>query len=185
MRSFTRAIFGGVLDTNPRTTPTSGAALVKYHQWFACEEAKHLDVSVPDKCMTNLLRFRLSSTNLSVNDQHHILREHRICKLCGSHKVEDELHVVLECRFYRMLREQPRWCHLFDIQDINMPKFMNQKDQYQVAHFISALFAVRKQGLEDRITHNWNAMQLFSSEDEEYECGSQRGTLPVVAHSIL
>ena len=97
--------------------------------------------------------------------------------------MEDELHVVLECRFYSVLRAQPCWSPLFNIQDINMSKFMNQRDQYQVAHFISALLAVRQQGLVDRDLYNWSAHQFFSSEDEEYECGSQRGTLPVMARS--
>ena len=154
--------------------------MVKYNQWFGSDHLKHLGVSVPDHCMTNLLRFRLGSTSLYANDLHNIPREQRLCKLCGSCKVEDELHVVLECRFYDALRSQDRWSHLFGVTNVSLNSFMNQDDQFNVAHFITALLSVRKQGLIDSAQHNWDHFQTFSSSDSEYECGSQRGS-----HALL
>ena len=153
---------------------------MKYHQWFGGAHRKHLGVCLPNHCLTNLVRFRLGSTSLYANDQHNVPREQRLCKLCGSCKVEDELHVVFECSFYNVLRSQSKWAHLFRVANLDMNTFFNQDDQYNVAHFITALLAVRKQGLVDSAQYNWGQCQTFSSSDSEYECGSQRGS-----HAVL
>ena len=71
--------------------------------------------------------------------------------LCGQmevkRKMEDELHVVFECHYYGNLREYPRWKKLYENRDISMINFMNQKDQYTLAHYITVLLRCRKEGL--------------------------------------
>ena len=63
----------------------------------------------------------------------------RLCRLCNSRVVEDEVHMLFDCDAYADIRANTKWCNLFighNSQD--MHKFMNQKDQYALSTLICA-----------------------------------------------
>lgn len=152
----------GVLDGNPRTAPSRGLAVTKHAAWFRCDGWRHLRFSGPLHYIKTLMRFRLGSTDLRVHD-HSIPRNQRTCLLCSSGQIEDELHVLMECRAYRHLRANTEWKFLFDVAAGNMKRFFGQVSQYKVAHFLYMLMRMRKSllGLGD-VTR----LDSFSSSSE-------------------
>ena len=140
---------------------------VKHQHWFFMEDMQHLDVCLPEQHWKNFSRFRLGCSELRVND-HSVDRANRVCLLCGSRRVEDEMHIILECRYYDFLRSQSRWNTIFHIPDLCMKSFFSQKDQRTVAHFVTAVLTARKQGLLDReLADGYRGLDLFSSSDSD------------------
>ena len=95
-----------------------------------------------------LSSFRLGFSKLKVYD-HSISRMERKCDLCNSSAIEDEQHVLFECRFYRYVRKDRKWSDLYccttDIPAIKrMHAFMNQPNQYKLAHYIAYLLEMRR-----------------------------------------
>jgi len=158
----------GNLASNPRTAASEGVALGKHHQWFHDKELHHLSMTTSKRHTETLIRFRLGCTDLRIND-HSIPRANRKCLLCMCGDVEDEMHVVLQCYRYDFLRRDPRWCDLFSIEDIDMNKFMNQKNQHVVASFITTLFHFRKLLLAERDleVENLGRLDTFSSDSDD------------------
>ena len=159
---------------NPRIAESNRAAIVKHEQWFYSKERRHLIISMPEKQVVNLLRFRLGSTDLLIND-HRISRKDRLCQLCGSKSMEDELHVIYECRYYDNLRKQVAWNELFTVSThpFCLKTFMNQDDQYKVAHFITALLKYRLEGMT-----NHRGLDFFSSsESSVYDSECEEGVI--------
>ena len=174
----------GDFEMNPRSAPSKGVSLVKHRQWFYDKDLPHLSMVESRHHTLNLVRFIVGSTDLRVYEhtRPRTPRSERICLLCGSGRVEDELHVLLECRLYDPLRSNEYWSPLFQIEYIDMKKFMNQKDQSRVAQFITAVFRVRKEALLSRNARggvHYTDTDLFSSTDSEYECDEVRGSHPV------
>ena len=54
--------------------------------------------------LQSLARFRLCVWPLEVNRRNGRVREVRVCQFCATGRVEDELHVALECGAYADLR---------------------------------------------------------------------------------
>ena len=79
-----------------------------------------------------------------MNLEHSIPRMHRTCLLCRGQLVEDELHVVMECKIYRLLRTHDKYKHLFDAGGGDMRQFFNQVDQGTLSEFLVNLLLMRK-----------------------------------------
>ena len=129
--------------SDPRTAPSRGAMWVKYKCWFENPRRRHLLFSGPDCCIRGLIKLRVGSTNLKIYD-HSIPREKRVCELCQSGEVEDELHVLRVCPAYSHVRRRDKWAHLF-VGTIrkNLKEFMDTEDQFSLAMFVNALFKER------------------------------------------
>ena len=54
------------------------------------------------QCRSTLYKFRISAHSLRY---YNILRENRVCLSCKAGKVEDELHLFLDCPSYAHLRQ--------------------------------------------------------------------------------
>ena len=160
----------GDTSADPRTAVSEKISIVRHHQWFSSKENLHFNISVPERQLTNLLRFRMGNTDLRIYD-HDLPRERRTCMLCGQKKMEDELHVVFECHYYGNLREYPRWKKLYENGDISMINFMNQKDQYTLAHYITVLLRCRKEGLRHH-----RGIDFFSSSGPSHSSANDGDT---------
>ena len=69
----------------------------------------YLLLNIPRRLRRYIAKFRTSSTNLEIEKGRHngVVRENRFCKLCvkdNVYKVEDEYHMLLECKTYEELR---------------------------------------------------------------------------------
>jgi hypothetical protein len=96
-----------------------------------------------------LARFRLGTHRLRCNE-HNLHLDQRLCRLCGAGKLEDEMHVLLECDAYNELRCMARWSKLFEVpRNQDMKFFMGQKDQYMLSAFVCKLLRVRQCLLDD------------------------------------
>ena len=64
------------------------------------------DLYMKEECRTIITRWRLSCHDLQIQTGRYtdVAREERLCSLCDV--VEDEQHVVFECRAYSSIREQ-------------------------------------------------------------------------------
>ena len=139
---------GDVLQTDPRVAQSKGVAFVKHHHWFSTQDRPYMNMCTSQRHTECLLKFRLGATDLRINDHHIKVRTERKCILCGSGQVEDELHVALECDYYRPLRLDPRWSTLFVAPEMDMKSFMAQPDQRNLASYIAQVFVTRKGALE-------------------------------------
>ena len=160
--------FGPDLSLDPRTAPSKGLHLVRHHQWFEDKQSPHLYFSAPEHHLKTLFKFRLGCTKLRVHD-HSIDRSNRICLLCGTGGVEDELHVLFECPSYNAFRLRPPWNSLFqNIVHGDVRAFMNQKCQCKVASFIHFILQYRLERLErrDRLVSQ-PGLEMFSSGEDD------------------
>jgi hypothetical protein len=140
--------FQRVLAVDPRSAPSLGLAQVKYAQWFAGNEQLHLKFSAPQRHMTSLYRFRLGSIPLKCYDHSIPDRMSRVCGLCNSQTIEDEKHILFECRRYEDIRKDRRWIELYDgIDQSDIKSFMNQKNQRKLSNYIHYLLWFRNQSL--------------------------------------
>jgi len=134
---------------DPRRAASSGVMRVKHATWFQLPAPFHLKMIAPAYHVKNLLRFRLGSAPLRVNDHSVRIRAHRVCKLCRRNwpverrEIEDEMHVVLECAAYSDIRRDPRYTRLFTGTS-DMKSFMGYSDQHLVSRFIDAVMKKRE-----------------------------------------
>jgi hypothetical protein len=68
--------------------------------------------------------------------------------MCSCGRVEDEKHVIFECAAYARFRRAESWSSLFlnNTDDVNV--FMNQEEQYRVAHFLVVILRYRSHTLQ-------------------------------------
>ena len=135
-----------VTDSDPRTAPSLGVALLKHTQWFASEDGskKHLKFSAPLRHMRSFYRFRLGSTQLKCYDHDVQPREARTCTLCSLGMIEDEKHLLFECPKYEDIRKDPRWSTLYSNgNETSMRTFLSQDDQCKLCSFIHHLLQFR------------------------------------------
>ncbi len=110
------------------------------------------------------MNFRLGNARLQVHF-HTRPRTERICPNCSSGCMEDELHVILECRAYNCVRRDSRFVELFQ-NARSLKEFMNHKDQYLIAHFLVALNRRRVEIADQGSTA---VLDLFSSDTDSVE----------------
>ena len=160
-------LFSPAHDGNPRDAPTRGAAMCKYLTWFSPQPPTalhHLRFSAPPHLMKLLMQLRLGCARLRCNE-HFIPRHTRLCLVCRSNQVEDELHFALECPAYSHLRCHPHWAPLFTNNAANMQAFMNQRDQYKLCHYIYTAFRTRATLLSPApVVSN---LDMFDSDSED------------------
>jgi hypothetical protein len=133
------------LHDNPRLSPSVGNARCIYIRWFGFEARKEDNsiyhphvraVGIPAKRHKLLMQFRLGCWRIAtVLGRHNkIPREERCCELCGSNQVEDEFHVIFECKLYDDIRKTYKT--LFG-GHADMRRFINDNGQHTVASFLS------------------------------------------------
>jgi hypothetical protein len=149
-----QAVYDGHMNTvlmDPRSAPSVGIAGLRYNSWFHDKDRKFLKCSAPEYSLKGLMRFRLGCTSLNCRD-HTRERTARTCTLCSLNVIEDELHLIHECPYYRQLRMQVRFASLYyrpvfvNAQD-RMRDFMNQDNQYLLCDFICILLKRRNRGI--------------------------------------
>ena len=117
------------------------------------------------------MQLRLDSLRLRCSE-HSIDRNDRLCRVCFTTRhhgvrIEDELHIMLECPRYRRIRTKPIWQPLFgEGRHANMHLFMTQPDQFKLCHFVCAVLR-RRQQLLDQIHDTPHVDFYDSSEDED------------------
>ena len=140
---------------NPRIAPSKGVALCIYNAWFCMYNTDTLPahiscLDIPEGLHKFLMRFRLGCGDVATNTgrrcspKDEIPRCQRLCAIPGCGVVEDELHVVFECKAYDCLRSSPMFRPLFQNNvTCDMRVFMNDTNQLIVAQFLHELFKVR------------------------------------------
>jgi len=131
----------------PRGRTCRHAAFIKHRCWFHNEANPALKLNAWDIQLQALMKFRLGNHMLRCNE-HAIPLGQRLCRLCEAGVVEDEMHVVFECRAYDGLRGMQRWRVLYTghlHNDLNA--FMNQDNQLLLSAFMNALMNVRRKKL--------------------------------------
>jgi exonuclease III len=133
---------GASISEDPRSCPSSGAALCTYQRWFRHGPTQEhvLGGSLHGHARSSsrahqLLRFRLGCHSLPcvVGRRTGIPRHLRHCALCNQ-GVGDEKHLVFECIALSHLRS--RFQHLF-WHGCAMSSFMNQDAQRDVMYFVT------------------------------------------------
>ena len=91
------------LSVSPHTCPSQNAMLCTYFSWFAQPQdsaKKALPMSfLPRRFLQHLLRFRTGCHNLPIVHERlsSVSRHPRVCPLCQSDSLGDEMHAVFEC----------------------------------------------------------------------------------------
>jgi hypothetical protein len=136
---------------NPREVDSEGLAMVKYMEWFYSSTNSHLTTYGSELKLQTLNRFRLGCIPLRSNDYKlkHIARSQRVCSICNTNTVEDELHILLECPAYNTIRQQSRLHHELLIHGTDMRKVMDTSDQNALASMIHKILESRKQHLDN------------------------------------
>ena len=144
-------------DTDPRAHGSEGVTLCTYNMWFSDYNPGNylphiMCTSIPAHEHVTLMRFRLGCADLAVNSGRQVSfkdkvpRSQRFCSMPDCHDcMEDELHVVFECKAYAHIRLDPKYTCLFDDVVIgDMRRFFNRNLQPTLASFISDLTRHRK-----------------------------------------
>ena len=141
--------------SDPRAAPSKGIAKCIYNAWFRTDRLDSVPthitcLDIPEKHHTTLMRFRIGCGKVATNTgrcclpKDKIPRCERTCKFPGCSGVEDEFHVVIECKAYDSLRSRPIFRPLFaSTSAADMKTFMNGTNQSLVAQFLYELFAAR------------------------------------------
>ena len=125
-------------DVSPRTCATQGAALCKYHRWFALPDDApfnpffRLPLSLAQ--VYRVVRFRLGCHRLPIW-AHAVPRAQRVCLLCDQHALGDEYHMLFECTATQAARAP--YAHLFP-PGCTMLAFMRHDDTMAVVRCILA-----------------------------------------------
>ena len=86
----------------------------------------YLDLHIP-KYRISLARLRTSSHHLEIERGRYTIPktpvELRLCKQCDQGVVEDEIHFVIACKKYKLLRE-----NMFNIVNLMIPHFISMND---------------------------------------------------------
>ena len=100
----------------------------------------HIKASIPPAQHKQLMRFRLGCWPLAANRTcGTVARDMRVCKVCRTGMVEDELHVLMECPVYSEIRSA------FNLlMDGSMRKLMLEGDQVQLAGLLSKIWSIRQ-----------------------------------------
>ncbi len=133
----------------PRGRGGRHAAFIKHNCWFYTDSNPSMRLQAADWQVQALTRFRVGTHRLRCNE-HTLPLTQRTCQLCDGGRLEDEVHVMLECEAYSRLRNHPRWSHLFReplCQD--MKAFMCQEDQYVLSAFVHAVTRERQRLLDN------------------------------------
>lgn len=134
--------------SDPRTSPRVQHQVTRHTVWFASNHMKHLRLIAPPHYIKVLMRFRLGSTWLQVHQDHNtVVRHQRTCRVCSCDRVEDEKHVIFECVAYARFRRAELWKPLFLHNSGDVHVFMNQEEQYRVAHFLVIILRYRSHTL--------------------------------------
>jgi len=139
--------------TEPRGRSGRHTAFIKHNCWFHCDNNPALKLNAFDGQVQALTRFRLGTHRLRCNE-HTLPMHQRLCILCGCRRIEDEMHIILECEAYAQLRAKPKWANLFradNQQDLKC--FMTQADQYTLSAFICNVLRMRQNMLTERDVH--------------------------------
>ena len=140
---------------DPRTAPSKGVALCIYNAWFRTDITEGLPAhiscqNIPESQHKLLMRFRLGCGHVATNTGRHcspkdkVPRGQRLCAIPGCDEVEDEKHVIFECKAYDCLRSSSVFKPLFQTNvACCMRVFMNNLDQLIVAQFLNELFKIR------------------------------------------
>ena len=105
-----------------------------------------------------LTKFRLSSHNLEIEAGRHskpkVPLEMRVCKHCSSDEVESEIHVLMLCKKYDLLREEfytilekidPSIVNdNYIISFINIMSSQNEQVLFSLCKFLCKVFKLRK-----------------------------------------
>ena len=75
--------------------------------------------------------------------------EERVCELCGSKKIEDEGHFMLECELYNDLREE-LWTKFEDITETSRTNYENREEKLNA--LIGDKFQPKKEDSEKNST---------------------------------
>ena len=125
----------------PRAAPTQGVVLCTYKQWFKpyspCRRYCQLPVS--GRRMQQFLRFRLGCHGLAIATGRlagtgHVEKPNRVCLVCNSGAIGDEMHMVFECAALAPLRRQH--ADFFTPHTDTMRSFFAQQDHLGVMNYV-------------------------------------------------
>ena len=123
---------------SPRTCVTQGAALCKFHRWFALPDDApfnsffRLPLSLAQ--VYRVVRFRLRCHKLPIG-VHAVPRAQRLCLLCDQHALGDAYHMLFECTATQAARAP--YAHLSP-PGCTMLEFMRHDDTIAVVLCILA-----------------------------------------------
>jgi hypothetical protein len=139
---------------SPRSHASKDVKLCTYASWFldTSQPSLHLSLALPPSLHFMLMRFRMSSHCLLVEQgramcgAQRVSRLERVCPLCDL-EVEDEMHFCLACPAYDELRLNCRdlFASALPVTNASMHAFMTQQNQRGIAHFLCAAFQLRQQ----------------------------------------
>jgi hypothetical protein len=155
---------------DPRVLRSENISIIKYNAWIKCESQQHLKCPLSKVACRALYSLRLGFAKLRVND-HSINRSDRLCQLCRANCLEDEMHFLLDCSYFKHIRRSRMWSELYMCTlNLEAPRsrtmniFMNQSNQYKLAHFLVFLNEVRNNKLNGIIDHS--NLDDLNSDDE-------------------
>jgi sorting nexin-29 len=139
---------------SPRLHASKDVKLCTYSSWFMpqSKHSSHLSLALHPALHFSLMRFRMSSHYLAVEQgravclANRLSRLDRICPLCEK-EVEDEMHMCLTCPAYDQLRGKYRalFVDAYPVTDHSMHAFMNQRNQRGIARFIHKALQLRQE----------------------------------------
>jgi hypothetical protein len=157
-----------VKGLDPRTCGSAHSTLTTYQEWMSTnvdEPAPYITKQkyVDHPRFTSLVRFRLGSHQLKIATGRwtNTPREERMCQFCGT-CVEDEKHVLMECRWYEQCRAQTP--QLFATATC-MTDIMCHRYQDQVAKVVHSMDK-RRQALIRQNIHTDIPLDTFDSDSE-------------------
>lgn len=141
-------------NTDPRTTDSANVTLATYTEWMngiaigAAPYITHQQYIAP-MYMSSLIKFRLGSHQLRITTGRwdKTPRHARVCRFCAE-GVEDEYHVLMECRYYQNCRTQA--AQLFE-NTTCMRSVMCHKQQHLVAKLLYRIEEQRNALLRDNV----------------------------------
>ena len=131
-----------------RAAPSKAVKLCTYHHWFGrpskvcCEPCYELPMSITR--LRALVQFSVGSHSLPVEQgrfvRRSLPRHFRLCNLCSTRAIGDEVHLIFDCPRFDAIRAQ--YSNLF--QDAagsisSMRLFMWHKAQKAVSHCLTAI----------------------------------------------
>ena len=133
------------LHVSSRTAPSKGAKLCTYHDWFGrpsnLQVEPYYELPMGISKLRALVHFRPGSHTLPIEQgpfaRQALPRHLRLCTICDTQAVGDELHCVFDCPHFSDISAQ--FPGLFQDAAGCMHLFMWHKDQKSVCHCLIAL----------------------------------------------
>lgn len=155
-------------DTDPRTADSANVTLATYREWMTASVdapapyIRHQQYVDP-VYMSSLIRFRMGSHQLRIvtGRWDKTPRHARLCRFCAE-GIEDERHVLVECRYYQNARSCA--AQLFENASC-MRDVMAHKQQHKVAKLIYRIDEQRQALLRDNI-HTYQPLDTFDSDSD-------------------